>query len=367
MAGIYKKYTNLINIMKKIKDRPMLFSPISIRGKTFKNRIFMSPMSQYSAKNDGIPMNWHLTHWLTRVVGGVGLVISEATSISPGGRLTENDLCLYNKSQQDAFKQYIDIIHDMGGMFGIQLGHCGRKAYGRTQGKGSEELVSCSPIKFDSDWETPVELSENKILGIVKSFADSAYRAVQAGSDIVEIHAAHGYLIHQFLSALSNNRNDKYGGSLENRALFLCQIVREVRDRIGEEIPLFVRLSCTDWADDIGGFNIKEVEIVSDMIAKLGVDVVDCSSGGTLPITNPPLKQGYQLEFSSSIRKNSNILTAGVGLLSDVDFCESVLIDKKCDFIFLGRELLRNPYWALNAAKYMGIKDIIPAQYIKSY
>jgi NADPH2 dehydrogenase len=367
MEDIYKKYKKLINIMKKIKDRPMLFSPISIRGKIFKNRIFMSPMSLYSAKNDGIPTNWHLAHWLTRIVGGVGLVMSESTSISPEGRLTENDLCLYNKSQQEAFKKYIDAIHDMGGMFGIQLGHCGRKSYGRTQGKGSKELVSCSPIKFDSDWETPVELSVNKILGIIKNFSDSAERAIKAGSDVIEIHAAHGYLIHQFLSPLSNKRKDKYGGSLENRALFLCQIVSEVRSRIGEEIPLFVRLSCTDWADDIGGFNIDDAEKVASMIAEIGADVVDCSSGGTLPITNPPLRQGYQLGFSSSIRKNSNILTAGVGLLSDIDFCESALIDKKCDFIFLGRELLRNPYWALNAAKYMGIKDIIPAQYIKSY
>ncbi len=351
---------------KENADSPNLFSSIQVRKCTIKNRIIMSPMSQYSADLDGIPNAWHYNHWVSRAIGGAGLIICEATSINDDGCLTENDLRLYNKRQMEAFKHGIQLVHDSGAKFGIQLGHCGRKAWSRTKGKTKHNLVSSSRLAFDGDWKTPVELSVSDIGNLVIQFVESARLAVKAGADIVEIHAAHGYLFHQFLSPISNLRQDEYGGNLENRSHFLLEVVVAVREMLGEDIPLFVRLSCTDWAEP-EGFTLKDAVIVSELISNSGADLIDCSSGGTLPITSPPLEEGYQLVFSENIRREANILTAGVGLLTGADFCNKAIETGRCDFVALGRELLRNPYWGLHAAAKLNVPEIIPMQYKRAF
>jgi 2,4-dienoyl-CoA reductase-like NADH-dependent reductase (Old Yellow Enzyme family) len=347
-------------------ERPVLFQPLTIRDCTFKNRVVMSPMCQYCAADDGKPNHWHETHWSTRAIGGVGLVFSESTAISAEGRLTPNDLVLSNEEQAEAFKKAIAVVHSYGAKFGIQINHCGRKSWGRTKGKSEFRLVSASPIAFDQGWETPDELSAADIEQIAQQFIKSAGLAVEVGADVVEIHAAHGYLFHQFLSPISNTREDAYGGSLENRAKFLIDVVKRVREKIGAGIPLFVRISCTDWAEP-DGFTATDAVSVSRWLQEAGADLIDCSTGGTLPITNPPLGEGYQVLFAEKIKKETGMATAAVGLLTQPDFCNSVVEEQKCDLIFLGRELLRNPYWVLGAAKQYGITDLYPAQYVRGF
>lgn len=347
-------------------ESPILFQPLTIRVCTLKNRIVMSPMCQYSALDDGKPNQWHHLHWSTRAIGGVGLVFGEATAVSPDGRLTPNDLGLYNNEQAEAFKVGIDLVHSYGAKFGIQINHCGRKSWGRTKGKSEFQLVSASSIPFDQGWETPDALSIDEMENITQQFLKSAELAMACGADVLEIHAAHGYLFHQFLSPISNTRQDSHGGPLENRARFLIDVVKRIRQTIGETVPLFVRISCTDWAEP-NGFTAEESVIVSKWLSEAGADLIDCSTGGTLPITNPPLKEGYQLSFAEKIRKEAQIATGAVGLLTQVDFCNAALEDQKCDLVFLGRELLRNPYWALDAAKKYGITDTCPVQYIRAF
>lgn len=343
-----------------------LFHPLKINNCTLKNRIVMSPMCQYSAMVDGKPNQWHDIHWTTRAIGGVGLIFSEATSVSPDGKLTPNDLGLYNEEQSEAFEKSINLVHSYGAKFGIQLNHCGRKSWGRTKGKSMFKLVSASQIPFDKDWEVPFSLSQEEIEIIITQFEKSAELAIKSGADVIEIHAAHGYLLHQFLSPISNTRSDIYGGTLYNRARFLIDIVTRVRKKIGQNIPLFVRISCTDWAEP-NGFTLNDAIALSQFLKQVGVDLIDCSTGGSLPITNPPLEEGYQISFSEKIKKEAKILTGGVGLLQQIDFCENILKTEKCDLIFLGRELLRNPYWALNAAKKFAAQDLLPQQYLRGF
>jgi len=347
-------------------ERPILFQPFDIRACSIKNRVVMSPMCQYSALDDGKPNQWHHLHWSTRAIGGVGLVFGEATAISPEGRLTPNDLGLYNEEQAEAFRIGISLVHSFGAKFGVQINHCGRKSWGRTKGKSEFRLVSASSIAFDEGWGIPDSLSVDEIEILAQQFVKSAVLAINSGADVIEIHAAHGYLFHQFLSPISNIRKDFYGGSLENRSRFLIDVVSRVRQKIGQNTPLFVRISCTDWAET-GGFTAEDSVFVSKWLSEVGVDLIDCSTGGTLPVTSPPLKEGYQLSFSEKIKKEAHIATAGVGLLTQADFCNDALIEKKCDLVFLGRELLRNPYWTLDAAKKYSISDVLPKQYIRGY
>jgi len=347
-------------------ERPILFQPLNIRACSVKNRIVMSPMCQYSAQEDGKPNQWHSIHWSTRAIGGVGLVMSEATAVSPDGKLTPNDLGLYNEDQAQAFRSPIELVHSYGAKFGVQLGHCGRKSWGRTKGKSEFKLVSASPIAFDQGWEMPLALSVDEIENITVQFEKSAKLAKDCGADIIEIHAAHGYLLHQFLSPISNVRTDLYGGSLENRARFLIGVVKRIRQKIGQEMPLFVRISCTDWAEPVG-FTEEDAVPLSKWLYEAGADLIDCSTGGTLPITNPSLHEGYQLRFSEKIRKEAGVATASVGLLTQVEFCNAAIVEKKCDLVFLGRELLRNPYWVLAAAKKYGITDLFPQQYVRGF
>ncbi len=343
-----------------------IFSPIIIKSCVLKNRIVMSPMCQYSAAEDGRPNEWHYQHWNTRAIGQVGLIMSEATAIRPDGMLTKNDLGLYNKKQIKSFKHGIEQVHDIGSKFGIQLVHCGRKSWGRTKGFGKFNLKAPSPIAFDKDWKEPQELKEFEINNIINDFVASSERAKTAGADLVEIHAAHGYLIHQFLSPLSNNRDDEYGGSTENRSRFLIEIIKKTRLAMGKNFPIFVRLSCTDWAKK-GGFNLNQALITSKLAKQAGADLIDCSSGGTLPITHPPLREGYQLRFATEIKNKVNIMTAGVGLLKNSKFIDKYISKNKIDLAFLGRELLSNPYWSLKAAKELNHDKIIPSQYVRGF
>ena len=305
-------------------------------------------------------------HWTTRAIGGVGLIIGEATAIRKDGRLTPNDLGLWNDEQAEALKTGIDMVHANGAKFAVQIGHCGRKSWGRTKGRSDFRLVSSSSIAFDADWEKPEALNLQAIEELTECFVNSATLAMKAGADIVEIHAAHGYLFHQFLSPLSNIRKDEYGGPLENRARSLVEVARRVRSSIGQDVPLFVRISCTDFAEP-EGFVLADAAKLSRMLRDVGVDVIDCSAGGTLPVTNPVLRQGYQLPFAEKIRKESNIKVAGGGLLTDADFCNAAIEKGDCDFVVLGRELLRNPYWALHAAKQFKVGEIVPIQYVRAF
>jgi 2,4-dienoyl-CoA reductase-like NADH-dependent reductase (Old Yellow Enzyme family) len=323
-------------------------------------------MCQYSASNDGVSTYWHHVHWTTRAIGGVGLIICEATAIRGDGRLTPNDLGLWNEEQSKALKKGIEMVHASGAKFAVQIGHCGRKSWSRTKGRSDFGLVSSSSIAFDEHWEKPEALNLQEIEELTKCFVNSATLAMKAGADILEIHAAHGYLLHQFLSPLSNIRTDEYGGSLENRARLLVEVASQIRSSIGKDVPLFVRISCTDFAEP-NGFVLADAVKLSCMLRDVGVDVIDCSAGGTLPITNPVLREGYQLPFAEKIRKESNIKVAGVGLLADAHFCNTALEKEDCDFVVLGRELLRNPYWALHAAKQLKFSEIVPVQYVKAF
>lgn len=349
-----------------MENKSYLFRPLEIRQLLLKNRIVMSPISLYSSDESGLPNYWHFQHWATRAVGGVSLIMSEATAVQPNGRLTPNDLCLFNDDQKNAFKAGIDLVHSLGANFGIQLGHCGRKAFGRQKGFSDHDLVAPSPVPFDNYWRKPKELTRDQIAAIIKAFEYSSRLAIDSGTDVVELHAAHGYLFHEFLSPISNRRTDNYGGSLKNRSRFLCQVINGVRKTVGEGIPIFVRISCTDWAEP-KGFILNDAVKVSKMIVNAGADLIDCSSGGTLPVTTPPLKQGYQLTFSKEIKAKVDVIIGGVGLLTDPLFCDTAISRKKCDLIFLGRELLRNPYWPLAAAKRLNVANIIPQQYIRAY
>lgn len=323
-------------------------------------------MCQYSADSDGKPTAWHQVHWETRAVGGVALVMSEATAISPEGRLTLHDLMLWNLDQAESFRIGTELVHRHGAKFGIQLGHCGRKSWPASKGHGEYRLVSSSGMAFDQGWKIPDALSVAEIKMLVEQFVTSASLAIQAGADVIEIHAAHGYLLHQFLSPLSNIRQDDYGGSLENRARFAVDVVRAVRNTVGVDIPVFVRLSCTDWAEP-RGFVLSEAVDAARLLADAGADVVDCSSGGTLPVTSPPLREGYQLPFAEMIRREVKVITAGVGLLEHPDFCNEAIETGRCDLVMLGRELLRNPYWTLQAARHLAVPDVIPRQYLRAF
>jgi len=323
-------------------------------------------MCQYSADNDGVSTSWHHVHWATRAIGGVGLIIGEATAIRQDGRLTANDLGLWNEEQARALKNGIDLVHANGAKFAVQIGHCGRKSWGRTKGHSDFRLISSSSIAFDADWEKPEALNLLEIEELTECFVNSANLAMKSGADVVEIHAAHGYLFHQFLSPLSNIRTDEYGGSLENRSRFLVDVASRVRSAIGKNVPLFVRISCTDFAEP-DGFLLADAVKLSCVLRDVGIDVIDCSAGGTLPVTNPVLREGYQLPFAEKIRKESAIIVAAVGMLTDANFCNLAIEKGDCDFVVLGRELLRNPYWALHAAKQFKVGEIVPVPYVRAF
>jgi len=349
-----------------------LFQPLTLHGLTLPNRIAVSPMCQYQAK-DGVANDWHLVHLGGLAQGGAGLVVTEATAVVPEGRISPDDLGLWNDDQAEALARIVRFITSQGAVPGIQLAHAGRKASNPAPWKGSGSLpasaggwtpVAPSPLPFDADWTVPTALDEPGILALIEAFMDSARRAVAAGFRVIEVHAAHGYLLHQFLSPLSNHRTDAYGGSFENRTRLVREVVGALRNILPEELPLFARISATDWAE--GGWNLDQSVALAKELKDLGVDLVDCSSGGLVPRAEIPLGPGYQVPFAARIRAEAGLPTGAVGLITDAEQAEQILAQGSADLVLLGRELLRDPRWPLHAAKLLGAEVSWPASYLRA-
>src|ERR1035437_710798 len=332
--------------MAKVND------PLTIKSVTIKNRIGMSPMCQYSSVN-GFANDWHLFHYGTRAVGGAGLIMVEATAVAPEGRISPFDLGLWNDTQIVGLQKIANFVQHQGAVAGIQIAHAGRKASHDHPSKGGKQLqikeggwvtVASSPIPFDLTESKPDELTKSEINTIINQFKATAQRANQAGFKVLEIHAAHGYLIHQFYSPLSNTRTDEYGGTFENRIRLLLEIIAAVQTVWPVENPLFVRLSATEWAE--GGWDINDSVELSRILHEQGVDLIDCSSGGNIATAKIPVGPGYQVPFSAEIKK-TGILTAAVGLITSIEQINDILDTEKADMVLLARELLRNPYFAL--------------------
>lgn len=346
-----------------------LFSNLSIRNLTLKNRIIMSPMCQYSV-HDGFATDWHFIHYASRAIGGVAAVIQEATAVCPKGRISYGDLGIWKDEHISKLKEIVKVIEENGSIPGIQLAHAGRKAscelgwIGGEQikeGENSWQTVAPSPIPFYETDNTPAELTEVEIEKIIYDFALAAQRSITAGYKIIEIHAAHGYLIHQFLSPLTNQRKDQYGYTFENRIRLLIKIVDAVGSLLDEDHSLWVRISATDWVDN--GWNPEESTQLASLLKDKGVDVIDVSSGGNLPHVKIPVGKNYQVPFAKEIKSRTGILTGAVGLITEANQAEEILQKEEADLIFIGRELLRDPYFALHAAKSLGDDLKWPLQY----
>ncbi len=350
-----------------------LFSPLAVRGLTFRNRIAMAPMCQYSAE-DGFANDWHLVHLGSRAVGGAGLVIMEATAVEARGRISPADTGIWKDEHVGPLARIANFVRSQGAAAGIQLAHAGRKASTRRpwegsgaipEGEGGWQTVAPSPARFRPEDPEPAELSTAEIHGIVEAFATAARRALLAGFDVVEIHGAHGYLIHQFLSPLSNYRKDQYGGSLENRLRFALEVTEAVRGAWPEDRPLFLRISATDWME--GGWMPEESVELARRVKPLGVDLVDCSSGGSSAHAKVPLAPGYQVPFAERIRKEAEILTGAVGLIVEPRQADAFIREGKADMVLLAREFLRNPYFPLQSARELKAEVKPPVQYLRAF
>jgi 2,4-dienoyl-CoA reductase-like NADH-dependent reductase (Old Yellow Enzyme family) len=349
-----------------------LFSPLRLRGLGLKNRIAMSPMCQYSSR-DGQPNDWHLVHLASRAVGGVGLVIVEATAVSPEGRITPADAGIWNDAQAEGWAGVARLVKARGAAAGLQLAHAGRKAstdapwrggQALPAGDGAWEPVAPSPIAFADGFPTPRALRAGELARVRDAFVAAARRALGAGFDLVEIHMAHGYLLHEFLSPLANTRDDDYGGTLENRMRFPLEVVRAVREAWPEERPLLVRISATDWVE--GGWDLPQSVELARGLRALGVDLVDCSSGGQVPHAKVALGPGYQVPFAEVIRREAGVPTGAVGLITEPAQAESIVAAGQADLVLLARALLRNPYWPLHAAKALGVDVEWPNPYLRA-
>lgn len=338
-----------------------LFSPLTLRALTLRNRIVMSPMCMYTASDDGQATDWHLAHYLARAVGGVGLVLTEATAVEARGRISQRDLGLWNEAQIEPLARIVRLAQAEGAAIGVQLAHAGRKAWSASKGHGPEPPVAPSPLPFADGWRVPHALSLAEIEQIVAAWQAAARRAKAAGFDAIEIHAAHGYLNHQFLSPLSNDRTDEYGGDLANRMRFLLHVTEAVRQVWPEDKPLFVRVSATDWA--AGGLTPDEVVVLARALGERGVDVIDCSSGGAVPTAPTQIGPGYQVPFAEKVRHEAEIATAAVGLITTPELADEIVRNGRADLVALGRELLRHPYWPLDAARTLGHEIPWPRQY----
>ncbi len=351
-----------------------LFAPLTVRDTEFRNRIWVAPMCQYSVeKCDGAATTWHLVHLGSYAKGGAGLVMAEATAVAPEGRISSWDLGLWNDAQRDALAPIVDFIHERGSRAAIQLAHAGRKAstYRDWSGKGTQavadggwQTLAPSAIAFPG-YDEPRAMSTDDIDAVVAAFGAAARRAVDAGFDVVEVHAAHGYLIHQFLSPLSNLREDEYGGSLENRARLLLRVVREVRATIGESMPLFVRLSATDWVEP-DGWTLDQTVTVSEWAKEAGADLFDISSGGLIGGVRIPSGPGYQVPFATAVREATGAPTAAVGQITEPEQAEQIVASGGADAVFMARQFLREPFFPLRAAHVLGETiDYWPPQYAR--
>jgi 2,4-dienoyl-CoA reductase-like NADH-dependent reductase (Old Yellow Enzyme family) len=347
-----------------------LLSPLTIRGVTLRNRVVMSPMCQYCA-HEGFADDWHLVHIGSRAVGGASLVMVEATAVTRDGRITPSDLGIWDDEHIEPLARIARFVPTQGAVPGIQLAHAGRKASCRvpweggarlkTPAEGGWTVVGPSPIPFNDDDPPPVPLDREGIDGIVAAFEDAARRALAAGFRVIEIHSAHGYLLHEFLSPLSNRRTDEYGGSLENRMRLVLRVAKALRTLIPDEMPLFVRISATDWAE--GGWDVDQSVVLAKRLKELGVDLVDASSGALVPKVRIPLGPGYQVPFARRIRHEAGLMTAAVGQITDVEQANRIITEGDADLVFLARELLREPYWAMKAYRALGGEPPWPVQY----
>ncbi|HCN82858.1 MAG TPA: NADPH dehydrogenase NamA [Sphingobacteriaceae bacterium] len=337
-----------------------LFSPLKIKSIELKNRIVVSPMCEYSSE-DGFANNWHLVHLESRAVGGAGLVMTEATAVSPEGRISYGDLGIWKDQHITKLKEITDFIHQHGAVAGAQLAHAGRKGSHDLPWNGGLQIpsdrkngwksVAPSPVPFTEEEEAPIELDRSGIAKVKADFKAAAARAKAAGFKVAEIHAAHGYLLNEFLSPLSNKRTDEYGGSFENRIRLLLEVIEVVQEVWPADYPLFVRISATDWTE--GGWTADDSVSLAKIIKDKGVDLVDCSSGGNVADAKIPLKPGYQVEFAEAVR-TSGILTGAVGLITDVRQADAIIQSAQADVVFLARQLLRDPYFPLRAANELG-------------
>ncbi|GAB6281282.1 MAG: NADH:flavin oxidoreductase/NADH oxidase [Ignavibacterium sp.] len=349
-----------------------LFSQIKIRGTEFKNRIFVSPMCQYSSV-DGKPNDWHLVHLGSRAVGGAACIITEATAISPEGRISPDDLGIWNDEFIPCYKKITDFIKSQNSIPGIQLSHAGRKASTYSPWKGNGKLknedgawqtIAPSAIPFAENFPQPKEMTIDDIHKVKNEFIKAAQRSIESGFQVIELHFAHGYLIHQFISPLSNKRTDDYGGSYENRVRFAIEVAKEIRDNIQSDIPLFVRLSCSDWVEN--GWDIEQSVLLSKALKEVGVDLIDCSSGGNVIDAKIPAGFGYQIPFSERIKHEAKIFTGGIGFITSPEQAETIIRTHQADFVLLAREMLRNPYWPLYAAKKLNAELDWPKQYLRA-
>jgi 2,4-dienoyl-CoA reductase-like NADH-dependent reductase (Old Yellow Enzyme family) len=354
---------------------PELFSPLTIRALPLRNRLWIAPMCQYSVfAEDGVPTDWHLVHLGQFAIGGAGLVLTEATAVTPDGRISPRDTGIWNDEQGAAWSRIAAFIRSQGAAAGIQLGHAGRKgstfpAWGTDErgtvpaADGGWQPVGPTTEPFDGS-AAPLALDEGAITRIVEAFANAATRAVTAGFDVVEIHAAHGYLLHQFLSPLVNTRTDRYGGTLENRARFLLRVVGAVRAVLGDR-ALFVRFSATDWA--AGGWNETDTATVARWAADAGADFFDISTGGAVAGVEIPLSPGYQVRFATYVRDHAHVPVSAVGLITDPTEAEDIVRSGRADAVMIAREALRDPHFALRAAAMSGIDELVPGAYRRAH
>lgn len=347
----------------------MLFAPLELRSLTLKNRILLSPMCQYSSQ-DGLPDEWHMAHLGSRAIGGVALVMTEATAVAPEGRISPADCGLWNDAQAQAFAPIARFISAQGAIPAIQLGHAGRKASVLPPWRGGTPVdaadggwqpLAPSPVPFSAASVTPAQLNHDQIAAISDSFAAAARRALVAGFQVVEVHMAHGYLLHQFLSPLSNRRSDDFGGSLENRMRLPLQIAARVRSVWPDDLPVFVRISATDWV--AGGWDLEQSLQLCRHLKEIGIDLIDCSSGGLTADAQIPAAPGFQTPFATAIRREVGIATGAVGLITAAQQAEQIVATGLADLVLLGRALLRNPCWPLEAARILNAEHVWPVQY----
>ncbi len=349
-----------------------LYSPLQIKNITLKNRIVVSPMCQYSS-TDGFATDWHLVHLGSRAVGGAGLVISEAAAVSPEGRITPYDLGIWKDEHVSFLKRITDFIHQQGSVAGIQLAHAGRKAsksqpwtgnkHLTSQEGGWENVMAPSPVPLAENMPAPVQLSNEGIQKVINDFKAAAQRSLEAGFKTIEIHAAHGYLLHEFLSPLTNQRTDEFGGSFENRIRLTLEVVKAVQEVWPNDLPLFVRISATDWVPEENSWNLAESIQLCQTLKKLGVDLIDCSSGGN--VANQQIKPGpgYQTPFAQAVKVDAQILTGAVGLITSAHQADHIIRTGQADVVLLAREFLRNPYFGLTAAHELHQEVEWPVQY----
>lgn len=349
-----------------------LFSPFHSRTVKFRNRIFLSPMCQYSAV-EGVPTDWHMVHLGARASGGAGLVMVEATGVVPEGRISPGCTGIWNEKQAEAFKPITEFIRSQGAVPAIQLAHAGRKASRRrawdgggplTSEEGSWQTVGPSALAYSDKDPVPTALGADGIENLLQAFEAAVERSLTAGFDVIELHMAHGYLAHEFLSPLSNKRFDEYGGSLKNRMRFPLELARRARRSWPKEKPLFVRISATDWVE--GGWDLEQSIEFCRELKDIGVDLIDCSSGGLSPLQKIPSDPHAQIPLASEIRKKAEVKTGAVGGIQDPRHAESLLVEEKCDVVFIGREMLRNPSWPLEAARELGADIDWPRQYLRA-